>query len=81
MNHLERAIKKSRRFSDTRQWVGYLIPVEIIALVEAGAKPTSNGWDVEQAREDRKKGIGGGHWFYFYPPRGIAMNESRHDQK
>ncbi len=49
---------------DGKVWAGYLQPVEIIALVEAGAVP-SDEYKVEEAKKDIKAGRGGGSWFYF----------------
>lgn len=73
---LKKIVAKCGRFSNTNQWCGYLTPTEIIALIDAGAKP-GLGWDsmLERVRLNKKTGISNPIWFYFYP-NGIKMVDS-----
>lgn len=73
---LNTAINKCSRFSDTKAWVGYLTDMEIVALIDAGAKPV-NGCErhVERARSNIENGISSPIWFYFYP-NGLKMRDS-----
>lgn len=52
-----------------REWGGCLTAVEILALVDAGAKPRSdwNQKSVERAKEAKKAGKAFNTWFYFDP--------------
>lgn len=73
---LNEAIRKSRQFSDTNQWAGYLTDMEIVTLIDAGAKPADRcQWHVERARNNIKNGICSPIWFYFYP-NGLKMRDS-----
>ena len=56
-------MKKCQRYQDGT-WGGYLQPVDIVALAEAGAE-VSDPHHVAYAREKIEKGAGGGLWFYF----------------
>ena len=73
---LNSAINKCVRFKGTNQWVGYLVDAEIVALIDAGAKPV-NGCErhVERARSNIKNGISSPIWFYLYP-NGLKMRDS-----
>ncbi len=84
MNHLRNAVNKCHRFSDTKQYCGALIPMEILALVNAGAKnphPERDWQSVDWAEQDKIAGISKKQWFYFVPPKGIFMDDGRHDAK
>jgi len=68
MNHLRNAIAKcyASDLGKTTIWVGYLIPMEILALCEAGARVTTWGqWALDRARRSKEEGISGGVHFYF----------------
>jgi hypothetical protein len=48
-------------------WTGYLTPVEILLLIENGIIPTENQiYKIDICKEEKKKGISGGIWFYFH---------------
>jgi hypothetical protein len=73
---LNSAIRKCHQFSRERnEWYGYLLPVEIVTLVQFGAKPTkSNEEKVEYARELIKKGCCNPMYFYFHPNNIVMKN-------
>ncbi len=83
MNHLRNAVRKCHRFMGGPEYVGCLIPMEILALVDAGAtsfysdKDGKHRWDakIEWNRQQKADGYGGKHWFYFLPPKGINMED------
>lgn len=73
---LRLAISKCRRFSDTKQWCGYLTDAEIMALLQSGATPAHKGdWIINRTNNNIKNGISSPIWFYFYP-NGIKMKDS-----
>jgi hypothetical protein len=60
-----KAMKKCKPFQG-RRWCGYLLPVDIVALIDAGARVEKyHEYQVEDARKQIEQGIGGGTWFYF----------------
>ena len=63
--HLISALKKvHRHYKD--EWVGYLIPNEIVALFEDGAKINEfQRENIEFAKERKAKGKCNPVWFYF----------------
>lgn len=75
---LQKAIAKCSRFSNTRQFVGYLTPVDIVTLVDVGHVSPSSGCEtlVEHARRDIRSGLSTCKWFYFYP-NGLKMIDRR----
>lgn len=61
-------LMKLRPWNEYRECVGYLLPIEVLYLVEQGCKPSHNDdWIVAKAREQVKRGDAFGHWFYFVP--------------
>jgi hypothetical protein len=68
----ERTIKKKIHLQIIRGgrsdvWCGYLLPVEIVHIVDVWKlKPTlTNDWNLVYAREQIKKGECNPGWFYF----------------
>ena len=61
MDHLQNAVKKCVR-NYGKQWCGYLIPKEILALSEI-VKIDSHYLDV--AIHWKRSGVSGGRWVYF----------------
>jgi hypothetical protein len=64
----EQTIKKKISHSDTdgQQWCGYLLPVEIVHIVDVwNLKHNDNEWRLNYAREQIKKGECNPGWFYF----------------
>jgi hypothetical protein len=66
-------LAKIRHFRD-RQWCGYLLPTEIIWLMDCGCKATKYTWwdPIKEAREQIKIGLMYGSWFYFEPTQRIV---------
>ena len=62
MNHRYNAIKKCSR-NNGREWCGYLIPKEILALKSFGAGMDER--DVDIAIHWKRTGINNGRWVYF----------------
>ena len=73
---LQRAKAKCRYYHN-KEWVGYLTPSEIVALVYASIH-CKGLWDVEHARDDMAKGRSNPRYFYFEPPKGMFVAEQRH---
>lgn len=68
MNHLHNAVRKcSHNFK--REWYGYLLPKEILALRDLGIKLDSRY--VDHAIYWKRHGISGGMWTYFDIHKGI----------
>lgn len=63
---VHQVLNKCRYQNHGNTWGGYLQPMEIIALTEAGYKPCG-GWrnDVKDAQEKKAKGKCNPTWFYF----------------
>jgi hypothetical protein len=81
MDHFKNAIRKCQHFSG-RKWVGYLIGMEILALVEKGAIYQDNNqcvYYVEQAKLGKKHGIATSGWFYFETPRSWNLSTNTLD--
>lgn len=62
MNHRYNAIKKCNR-NGGREWYGYLIPKEILALKDLGVKIDPR--DVKVAICWKREGFNNGRWTYF----------------
>jgi len=63
-NPFDSAMRKLRHYSG-RIWVGYLTPVEILALLAAGIQPNpADKHKVEVARQDKATGASTPTWFY-----------------
>jgi hypothetical protein len=87
MNHLQSALRKSRIFRPAAVFknttmVGYLTPVEILALLDDGARlEHPNAFPSREYCEKHKKA---GHcsptWFYYHPGNtGKVEPDRRHD--
>lgn len=75
--HLASALRKCHCHDRPNHvWTGCLLPVEILALVEAGVQPRQE-YDVTYAQRDKEAGVCQPHWFYFVP-RKVKMREA-HD--
>ena len=62
MNHRYNAIKKCTR-NHKREWCGYLIPKEILALKDLGV--AIKIFDAEIAIDWKRRGVNNGRWIYF----------------
>jgi hypothetical protein len=62
VNHRYNAIRKCNR-NRLREWCGYLIPKEILALKAFGIDIDAR--DVDTAIHWKRKGINNGRWIYF----------------
>lgn len=68
IKRLEQTIKKKIKHTGEggQHWCGYLLPVEIIHIVDVWKLKTwENDWCVSYAREQIKKGECNPGWFYF----------------
>jgi hypothetical protein len=64
----EQTLKKkiTRTGQGGTNWCGYLLPVEIVHIVDVWKlKHTNNEWKLNYAREQIKKGECDPGWFYF----------------
>jgi len=61
---VEQVMKKCQQYQPHGVWGGYLTPVDIMALVEAGAE-ANDPHRASYARAQIAAGEGGGSWFYF----------------
>jgi hypothetical protein len=62
MNHLHNAVRKCSHQYE-RNWGGYLLPKEILALRDLGVSIAQNYIDV--AVDWKQNGVSGGRWTYF----------------
>lgn len=74
MNHLHNAIKKCRHEAG-REWGGYLIPKEILALADLGVECRKD--DVKQAVYRKQNGLNHGRWFYFIANKKFEILKSK----
>jgi len=77
-SNLASALKKVHRHLRT-EWVGYLTPAEIVALVKAGARP-QDAMDLSRNEEYVRKGDSSPGWFYFQRGR-LPHLDSVSDQR
>lgn len=68
--NLERAMRKIKQFSDTKQWCGCLTPSEALALLDDGGKETGNSlYQRQRIQSEINNGKCQPHWFYFFPSK------------
>lgn len=71
------ALRKSVYSKMQECWYGQFTPMQILALVEAGAISTSRREyakvDLAWVKKLKEEGVGGLQWFYFHPPKGLVQ--------
>jgi len=82
--NLDRALRKARPFSDTKEWCAAFTPSEILALIKDGHKPTAHQEQkVNHAKIYVAKGESSPMWFYFYSTgknRPYFIKDNKHDK-